>query len=163
MTGKITILAAIAALSILAGRVNEGLASETVAVESPIALRYMTSKGAIAKDGATIIIGNERLYLWGIMAPNIKNSAGLSSRDALTQLIREGGELACVISKRYATCSNDKIDDVGRTMLRNGWVVVNRVDKGSLSADTALAEIYQRAEDEARETRAGHWVDNPQR
>lgn len=162
MKREITIFAATAALSILAGCVNKG-------AEAPKARQDMISGAAVATDGDTVLIDNRYLDLWGIEAPNLDNSDGWFSRAALDSFIGEGGELVCIIKVKrkkrlnLAICSNNKVGDVGRAMLQNGWAIVNRTDKKSQDVDTALAGVYHRTEIRARESRVGLWVKYPLR
>jgi hypothetical protein len=166
MKMEIKIFAALAALSILAGCVSEKAANDA---EAPKARQDMVSGTAVAADGDSIMIDDKILDLWGVEVPNIRSVDGWFSRAALDQLIGEGGELVCIIKVKrrkrrdLAICSNNKVGDVGRAMLQNGWAIVNRTDKKSQDVDTALAGVYGRTEKRARETRIGLWVKYPLR
>lgn len=169
MNKKFTIFAAAAALSILTGCVSEKAGNEAAAVGAPVARRDMVSGTAVAADGDSIMIDGKILDLWGVEVPNIRSVDGWFSRAALDQLIGEGGELVCIIKvkrrkrRNLAICSNNKVGDVGRAMLQNGWAIVNRTDKKSQDVDTALAGVYGRTEKRAREARVGLWVKYPLR
>ncbi len=169
MNRKYTIFAPLAVLSILTGCVSEKAANGTATVDTPEPRQDMISGVAIASDGDTVIVDNKNLDLWGIEAPNLDNSDGWFSRAALDQLIGENGELVCIIKVKFkkrrdlAICSNNKVGDIGRAMLQNGWAIVNRTDKKSQDVDTALAGVYGRTEQRARESRAGLWAKYPLR
>ena len=161
-----TIFVALAALSFLAGCAGVDSAEDA---EAPKVRPDMVSGVAIPTDGDTILIDEKNIDLWGIEAPNLDNSDGWFSRAALDRLIGDNGELVCIIkvkrSRRrdMAICSNNRVGDVGRAMLQNGWAIVNRTDKKSQDVDTALAGVYHRTEKRARETRVGLWVKYPLR
>ncbi len=170
MNKKLTIFAPLVVLSILTGCVSKEAANETAdETKASAPRRDMVSGLAIATNGDTIIVNNIKLDLWGIEAPNLDNTDGWFSRAALDQLIGKGGELVCIIKVKrrkrrdLAICSNNKVGDVGRAMLQNGWAIVNRTDKKSQDVDTALAGVYGRTEKRARETRVGLWVKYPLR
>lgn len=166
MNRKITTFTAIMALSFLAGCANEPTGTNG-ATSAP--RQDMISGAAVAPDGDTVLIGNKYLDLWGIEAPNLDNSDGWYSRAALDRFIGEGSNLVCIVKvnrkrgRDLAICSNSKVGDVGRAMLQNGWAVVNRTDKKSQDVDSALAGVYQRTENRAREARVGLWAANPLR
>lgn len=122
---------------------------------------------AIAEDGDTVIINDRFIDLWGVEAPNLDNSDGWYSRAALDRLIGENGQLVCIIKverkkrRDLAVCSNNRVGDVGRAMLQNGWAVVNRRDKRNRDVDSALTGVYERTEQRAREARSGLWANYP--
>ncbi len=172
MNRGISILAAIATLSILAGCTVEEATKDAEAApakETPKPRQDTIAGVAVARDGDTVAIGKKSLDLWGIEAPSLGNSDGWFSRAALDRFIGEGGELVCVIKVKrrkrrdLAICSNNKVGDVGRAMLQNGWAVVNRVDKKSQDVDSALAGVYDSTEKRAREARVGLWTNYPLR
>lgn len=162
------ILAAIAALTLLGGcAAPEETTAVAGATEAPEP-RYETISGvAVAEDGDTVIIDDQSIDLWAIEAPNLDNADGWYSRAALDQFIGENGELVCILkvkrrrARDQAVCSNNRIGDLGRAMLQNGWAVVARHDKRDRDADTALAGVYDRTERRAREARVGHWKNYP--
>ena len=166
MKKQIRIFAAIAALAILSGCANTGSSNKTDAEK---AREDAISGVAIATDGDTILINEMHLDLWGIEAPNLDNSDGWFSRAALDRLIGENGELVCIIKVKrlrrrdLAICSNNRVGDVGRAMLQNGWAIVNRTDKKSQDVDSALAGVYHRTENRSRESRVGLWAKFPVR
>ena len=166
MNRKITTFTAIVALSFLAGCANQGTGTNG-ATSAP---RHDTISGAaVAPDGDTVLVGDHYLDLWGIEAPNLDNSDGWYSRAALDRFIGEDNNLVCIVKVKrnrrrdLAICSNSKVGDVGRAMLPNGWAVVNRTDKKSQDVDSALAGVYQRTENRARDARLGLWVNYPLR
>jgi endonuclease YncB( thermonuclease family) len=164
-----TIFAAVAALFIVAGCASEESANDAEAAAAAKARQDVVSGVAIATDGDTVLISDKVLDLWAIEAPNLDNSDGWFSRAALDRLIGDDGELVCIIKvKRFnrrdlAICSNNRVGDVGRAMLQNGWAIVNRLDKKSQDVDSALAGVYQRTEKRARESRVGLWAKYPLR
>ena len=166
MKKEITIFAAIAALAILSGCAETGSSSKSDAQK---AREDAISGVAIATDGDTILMGDVNLDLWGIEAPNLDNSDGWFSRAALDRLIGENGRLVCIIKVKrlrrrdLAICSNNRVGDVGRALLQNGWAIVNRTDKKSQDVDSALAGVYYRTEARARESRVGLWAKFPGR
>jgi endonuclease YncB( thermonuclease family) len=130
--------------------------------------KYETVSGvAVAEDGDTVIISNQSIDLWGVEAPNLDNSDGWYSRAALDRFIGEDGELVCIIkvkrrrARDQAICSNKRVGDLGRAMLQNGWAVVARHDKRNMEVDSALAGVYDRTEQRAREGRLGLWTNYP--
>lgn len=158
MNRKITIFAAVTALSILAGCARE----EPATVGAIITPQNIVSKAAIATDGDTVLIDNENLNLWGIRAPDMDTTDGWFSRAALNRLIGEGSELVCVVKVKsewhpYFICSSDKVGDIGLAMLQNGWAIRS----GAGNAGRVLADAYNRAENHAFEARTGLWVNYP--
>ncbi len=172
MNRGISILAAIATLSILAGCTTKEApkdADTTPPPEAPKPRQDIVSGFAVAMDGDTVMIEKRNLDLWGIEAPSLSSSDGWFSRAALDRFIGEGGELVCVVKVKrrkrrdQAICSNNKVGDVGRAMLQNGWAVVNRVDKKGQDVDSVLAGVYDRTEKRARDARIGLWTNYPLR
>jgi endonuclease YncB( thermonuclease family) len=130
--------------------------------------KYETISGiAIAEDGDTVIINDRRIDLWGVEAPNLDNADGWYSRAALDDFIGENGQLVCIVkvkrqrARDQAICSNNRVGDLGRALLQNGWAVVARRDKRDQQVDTALAGVYYRTELRARTARVGHWSKYP--
>lgn len=158
MNRKYTILAPLAVLSILTGCVSAEFSRGAVA-----------SGTAHASNSGEVYIDKKFLTLWGIEAPDLGSSAGWFSRAALKQIIGDGGELVCIIRvepaikfRAQAVCSNDEAGDIARAMLWNGWATINRASL-NLHADASLVDIYQRAENHAREARIGLWKINAPR
>jgi len=172
MSREIVIIAAMVTLAVLAGCAKEEIpndAGPAAAQGAPKPRQDVISGVAVAANGDTILIGDERLDLWGIEAPNLDNTDGWYSRAALDRFIGENAELVCIIKVKrrkgqdQAICSNSKVGDVGRAMLQGGWAIVNRTDKKSQDVDAALAGVYQRTETRARESRVGLWARYPLR
>lgn len=167
--GTIEKLIAIVALAALVGCAKEQPAKTAVEPQKPPERRDMVSGPAVAEDGDSVIVKGISIDLWGVEAPNLDNSDGWFSRAALDRFIGEKGELVCIIKvvrkkrRDLAICSNNRVGDVGRAMLQNGWAVVNRRDKRDLDVDSALTGVYERTEQRARQTRTGLWVNYPLR
>lgn len=159
---KISVLAA---LLVAAGCADKEPEATTAQAPQP---KYETISGiAIAEDGDTVIVADRRLDLWGVEAPNLDNADGWYSRAALDDLIGENGQLVCIIkvkrkrARDQAICSNNRVGDLGRALLQNGWAVVARRDKRDQQVDAALSGVYYRTERRARAARVGHWSKYP--
>lgn len=128
----------------------------------------VTTGSAYALDGDSLVINDERLNLWGIDAPDFSSSHGWYSRAALDDLIGRNGRLVCTVKRKSsgtdrALCSNSRSGDIALAMLRGGWAVVSRSERRRKGADTALLDAYDRAEQDARQRRAGLWGMMPNR
>lgn len=165
--GAIGTFVAVVALAGLAGCTQQQAAAPANNEVKQPEREDMVSGSAVAEDGDTVIVNGVSIDLWGVEAPNLDNSDGWFSRAALDRFIGEKGELVCIIKvkrKKYrdlAICSNNRVGDVGRAMLLNGWAVVNRHDKRNMDVDSALTGVYERTEQRAQQTRAGMWVNYP--
>jgi endonuclease YncB( thermonuclease family) len=155
------------AFAVLAGCAQEQAATTATSEKEPPKRKDMVSGPAKAEDGDTVIINGKSIDLWGVEAPNLDNSDGWYSRAALDRFIGENGELVCITKAKrkrgrvLAICSNNRVGDVGRALLLNGWAVVNRRDKRNMDVDAALSGVYERTEQRARQTRAGLWTNYP--
>lgn len=162
--GKFAILLALAGL---AGCTQQQAATPANTETKQPERQDMVSGPAVAQDGDTVIIKGESIDLWGVEAPNLDNSDGWFARAALDRFIGENGELVCITKvkrkkrRTLAVCSNNRVGDVGRALLLNGWAVVNRRDQRDMDIDAALTGVYERTEQRARQTRAGLWVNYP--
>ena len=169
MNRGITFLAACALAAGLSGCAQDKAGEQASAAAQPAAepKRETITGPAIAEDGDTVIIGDQSIDLWGVEAPDLGSADGWYSRAALDRFIGENGELVCIIkvkrkrARDQAVCSNNKVGDLGRAMLLNGWAVVARRDKQNKELDTALVGVYERTEQRARQTRAGLWTNFP--
>ena len=109
-------------------------------------------------DGDTLSIGSERVRLWGIDAPEMRQTCyrrdvafecGREARRALLQIIR-GRDVTCtpVARDRYgrtvARCRAAG-DDLGSEMARAGWALdYTRYSGGRYAADQTAAQQAQR-------------------
>lgn len=118
----------------------------------------------VVVDGDTLVLGGERVRLWGIDAPEDGQpcerdgkfyDCGASAQAALLELLA-GHDLWCEARDRdrygrtVATCRIDAPDgpDVGARLVRAGWAVdYRRYSKGR----------YARDEDAARRAGLGLW------
>jgi len=142
----------------------------------PASAVQMLNGNAAAVTGDTISVGTvghpmETLRLWGIEAPPMSDTRdyGLYARSALDDLLRQnGGRVQCVIDSLDSTsavCRAGEVD-LGEAMLKTGWVVVDRTVTladvpGGDSERTQRAEIYGKAEMQARMARKGRWKNMP--
>lgn len=76
--------------------------------------------------------------------------------------VTRGRSLSCVVKyldmtrdrRCVAICEVSDVGDLGETMLRSGWV---RIDRRYINEDGALKPRYEVAEREAREAKRGLW------
>lgn len=159
MTTEFGKLAALAAILLLAGCAETTTKAEQAKPE-------IASGAAVARDGDTVSVDGRLMDLWGVEAPNLSNSDGWFARAALDDLIGPEGTLNCTVKAKtkrrtYAVCSNNRVGDVGRSMIQGGWAIVSRSDRKDEKLDSALAGVYARAEKRARESRSGLWAQLP--
>lgn len=106
---------------------------------------------ARALDGDTLMIGETRVRLFGVDAPEMTDPRGPVSRGQLDELI-DGRQVSCTPTgakshgRPVARC-NVAGRDLGDAMIRNGWAFAYR---------TFTAE-YDEAEAKAREMGVGFW------
>lgn len=126
---------------------------------------------AFAVDGDTLAIpGQPRIRLWGIQAPELRDSAtkretpeGMIARAALADLLDGDAPTRCVPTKwdRYcrlvAVCHTAGADiDLGQAMLIRGMAYTAWLDDtpGKTGVEPAM---YASAESLARKTKRGLW------
>jgi len=118
---------------------------------------------AVALDGMTLQLGEERLILFGIAVPGMAAPGGIKARLALDDLLAGDGRLHCVVAARdlqlhkFAVCRLGDID-LGEALLLAGVGTVDRYATRAKDADPQLAERYDQAEAEARRTGNGLWA-----
>ena len=114
-------------------------------------------------DGDTLKIGDVRMRLRGIDAPEINQfcqderdvrwSCGARARDALLAFVGQG-DLACVDDgvdkyRRMLThCSAHAIDDIGAALVTAGWAI---------NLDNRGDGYYLREQEEAKREKRGIW------
>lgn len=128
-----------------------------VAAAAPVAA---TAGPAIVVDGDTLEIAGERIRLWGIDAPESRQTCqrggelytcGHAATDHLRELVGRG-EVQCTsrAKDRYgrtvAVCRVDGVD-LGAVMVRDGWAL----------AFTRYSKDYTSEERAAREAKRGLW------
>lgn len=163
MTGNILRLAALAAAILLSGCANVSMGGDQ---PSSTGSPSVISGRAYALDGDSVVVNGQRLNLWGIDAPDFGTAQGWYARATLDDIIGRGGSLTCTVKRKSsntdrALCSNSRSGDVALAMLRSGWAIVARTERRRRGADTALLDVYERAEREARQRRAGLWAQAP--
>lgn len=163
MTANILRVAALGAAVLLAACANLAANGGTT---SSGASASVISGAAYALDGDSVIVNGRRLNLWGIDAPDFGTAQGWYARGVLDDMIGRGGSLTCTVKRRSsntdrALCSNSRSGDVALAMLRSGWAIVARTERTRRDADTALLDVYERAEREARQRGAGLWAQGP--
>lgn len=109
------------------------------------------SAEAFVIDGDTIAVGEARVRLFGIDAPELAQLGGAEARDHLRSLIgEEQVEIHPVEIDRYGRTVARVFrngQDLGEAMVRDGYAVVPR----------GYSRGYLRFEKTARRTRAGLW------
>jgi endonuclease YncB( thermonuclease family) len=119
---------------------------------------------AIALDGMTLQLGEERLILFGVAAPGMAAPGGIKARLALEDLLAGDGRVHCVVAARdlqlhkFAVCRLGDID-LGEALLLAGVGMVDRYATRAKDADPQLADRYDQAEVEARRTGNGLWAE----
>lgn len=111
-----------------------------------------------AIDSTTIIIGRDRLRLWGI--ENVQGmgvSFNLQARAALDNVAGRSAA-ACEMKERkgdtiYAQCVNERDEDIGLSLLQKGYATV---DRGAVFG-TVFEEAYIQGEMKAQAAGAGVW------
>lgn len=145
------------------------------------------SGGAVALDGDTLLLGDDRVRLFGIDAPEMSDPDGWYARAALDDLLADTrGFVECTVvdTDRYdrpvAVCHVDGDFDLASAMVRAGWAAPWRVYSyggrfprcgGDLEAmaegiagrarEGCLGRIYDNAERFARAARLGRWARLP--
>lgn len=118
---------------------------------------------AIALDGMTLQMGEDRLLLYGILVPDLARPEGLRARLALDRLIAGRSDIACVEAPRdssfrkRAVCKSGEID-LAEALLMDGAGIVDRLQTHSADADPELAQRYDAAEAAARQLGEGAWA-----
>ncbi|MFZ5789834.1 MAG: thermonuclease family protein [Pseudomonadota bacterium] len=119
---------------------------------------------AAVLDGSALQIGEERLLLFGIAAPNPDTASGLKARLALDALLAGDNRVHCVVAARdrlqrkLAICRLGDID-LSEALLLAGVATVDRYATRAEGADPQLAQRYDQAEAEARRMGAGLWAE----
>jgi len=111
-------------------------------------------------DGDTIRIGNTRIRLHGIDAPEIKQTCTVGGKDWRCGL-EATSALANIVGEHWVTCSHRDKDRYGRivAVCRAGSIDLNAwmVSSGWAVAYRRFSKDYVRDEDEARDARKGLW------
>lgn len=117
--------------------------------------------GAEVIDGNTLVVGGQRVRLFGIDAPDLEQTCdwpkktiecGKISRSAVLDLIAGVERISCKTRGRdhdgrwIAVCYADG-SDIGRNMVHTGWALADR--KQSLN--------YVRTEHRAKDAKRGLW------
>jgi endonuclease YncB( thermonuclease family) len=121
-------------------------------------------------DGDTIEIGDRRIHLYGIDAPEFKQTCRLGER---TYACGEEAAFALADEIAQATLVCDPVDvnrfgrviavcwlgpeDVNARMVSRGWALAHRGASPSREAGPSAPEAYVAAEDEARLAGRGLW------
>jgi endonuclease YncB( thermonuclease family) len=119
---------------------------------------------AVALDGMTLQLGEERLILFGIAVPGMAAPGGIKARLALDDLLAGDGRLHCVVAARdlqlhkFAVCRLGDID-LGEALLLAGVGTVDRYMTRAKDAEPQLADRYDQAEAEARRAGNGLWAE----
>ncbi|HWA45582.1 MAG TPA: hypothetical protein VHA10_20355 [Hypericibacter adhaerens] len=119
---------------------------------------------AIALDGGTLQLGEERLTLFGVDIPAMAASGGIKARLALEALLADDNKLHCVVAARdlqlhkFAVCRRGDVD-LSEAMLLAGLGTVDRYATRAKGADPQLADRYDQAEAEARRAGNGLWAE----
>jgi endonuclease YncB( thermonuclease family) len=119
---------------------------------------------AAVLDGSTLQIGEERLLLFGIAAPDPGTANGLEARLALDTLLAGDSRVHCAVAARdrfqrkLAICHLGDID-LSEALLLAGAATVDRYATRAKDADPQLARRYDQAEAEARRMGAGLWAE----
>lgn len=108
----------------------------------------------VVRDGDSLAIGGTELRLYGIDAPELRQTCsdakgepwrcGEAAKSALRQIVSRG-DLRCLprardrFGREVATCRVNGIDDIGAAMLRDGLAVLfgTRADGDYLAAEAA--------------------------
>ena len=115
---------------------------------------------ARAADATTLVVGSDRVHLWGIEESDVMSAAfKLKVRTALDNAIG-GKQVECEVRHRssstlYAQCVNSSDIDLGLYMIQQGYASVDR----ALVYGTAFEEAYIQAEMEAQDRGLGIWAD----
>jgi endonuclease YncB( thermonuclease family) len=131
------------------------------ASSSKLASRVVDSPSIRVIDGDTIYIGNSKIRIFGIDAPELSQicfkdrkevKCGEASKVALMSLIKMGTLKCLILNKdRYkrdiSTCAVDG-NDIGRLMVSSGW---------ALNYEPYSKGAYQNDELEARKEKRGVW------
>lgn len=117
--------------------------------------------GAEVIDGNTLLVGGQRVRLYGIDAPELAQTCegpkqviqcGMMSRSAVRELLAAVERVACETRGRdqdghwIAICYADE-SDIGRSLVHAGWALANR--RQSLD--------YVRTEHRAKNAKRGMW------
>jgi len=108
-------------------------------------------------DGDTIRMGETRIRLHGVDAPEMRQAGGRDARSRLRAIIATGGVLSCVFLDRdryqrfVAKCFTNKKIDIGGEMVRNGYAFAYQ----AFSRDYVVDEHF------AKENRLGLWRGEP--
>lgn len=133
--------------------------SETLAAPPP-----MEFEGpAVALDGMTVQIGEIKLLLFGITAPEFRTADGLRARLVLDRLIAGRSDIRCIDAprdegfRRRAICSSGTTD-LSEALLAEGAVIVDRFQTNLKNADPTVSDHYDAAEASARQAGKGLWA-----
>jgi endonuclease YncB( thermonuclease family) len=118
---------------------------------------------AIVKDGDTLVLEGTTYRLYGIDAPEYRQSCtnglgkdwpcGRAARLQLVAMVKSGG-IACVpraedkYGRKIATCSSATVPDLAESMVQAG-LSISPAERGSA--------VYGEAEDSARIAKRGIW------
>jgi endonuclease YncB( thermonuclease family) len=123
--------------------------------------RVIAEGQASVVDGDTLIVGGKEITLYGIDAPELKQTCkfrkktircGVLSSDALRDLITGAKKITCTDRGRdregfrLGLCSADGFD-IGRNMVHTGWALAWR----------RYSHIYVKTEDKAKAAKRGLW------
>lgn len=116
---------------------------------------YPTS--IIVIDGDTIRMGETRIRLYGLDAPEMRQPGGREARNRLRQIVATGQIITCAFRNqdRYkrivAKCFDVHGVDIGGEMVRNGYAFAYQ----AYSPDYVVDEHF------AKENRLGLWKSEP--
>jgi endonuclease YncB( thermonuclease family) len=119
---------------------------------------------AIALDGGTLQLGEERLTLFGIAIAPMAVPNGIRAWLALDGLLGGDSRVHCVVAARdlqlhkFAVCKRGDID-LSEALLLAGVGTVDRYATRAKGADPQLADRYDQAETEARRSGNGLWAE----
>lgn len=115
---------------------------------------YAPSVEVIAVDGDTLRIGEMRVRLFGIDAPEIAQEGGPEARERLRKLVAYGTLITCrrTATDRYARvvakCYTINGEDLGRALVRDGFAFAYR----------DYSEEYMNDEEFAQANKHGLWA-----
>lgn len=145
----------------LLGLLDGGVPLPAAISGAPSPVSRFTARVAVV-DGDTLAMGGERLRLHGIDAPESAQTCERAGRayrcggeaGAALARILGGGMVACAqrdtdqYGRRVVRCHNDRGEDIGAEMVRQGWAIAFR----------RYALDYVSQEAEARAARRGLWA-----
>lgn len=119
---------------------------------------------AVALDGMSLRIGEERVVLYGILVPDLSRTEGLRARLALDRLIAGRSDIACLEAPRdapvrkHAICKSGETD-FAEALLMDGIAIVDRAQTHAVEGEPEVAQRYDAAEAAARQLGKGAWID----